>query len=74
MSEDRGANYQSSQFSITLQFQSLMQPEIQSYISRLKSRYKRYHMSLEDGRKIIDRAMGNRTLSEMLHQIRQETA
>lgn len=74
MAENRMAAHGDGQPFIPLQLQSLTQPEIQSYISKLKTRYKRYAMSLEEGRGVIDQAMGDRTLSEILFRIRQETA
>jgi hypothetical protein len=73
MPEDREASEEGSQLSIALQLQSLMQPEIHSYISKLKARYNRYAMPLEEGRKLIDQAMGKTTLTELLYQMRQET-
>ena len=71
--ESKADNDGSRQLSLLLQIQSLMQPEIHSYISRLKARYQRYAMPLEEGRKVIDQAMGKAILSEVLYQMRQET-
>ena len=73
MPQDRKSSDEGSQFFILLQTQSLMHPEIHSYILRLKARYKRYAMPLEEGRKIIDQAMGKATLTEILDRMRQET-
>ena len=48
-------------------------PEIRSYIAELKDRYGQYAIPVEEGREIIDRAMGKRTLTEVLCEMRGET-
>ena len=57
-----------------LEDRSLGDVEIQSYIRALEERYKEYDISLEEGRKVIDRAMGRTTLTDVLRQMRNETA
>lgn len=55
-----------------LQLQSLAEPEVISYIASLKKKFHRYAMPNEDARRIIDKAMGTKTLTELLHETRQQ--
>lgn len=62
-----------TQTSLALRLQALTQPEIHAYISSLKKGRQRYHMSLREGRKVIDEAMGTATLTGVLYESRDET-
>ena len=57
-----------------VQVQSLIDPEIHSYIADLKARYSTYAVTLHEGRRIVDQAMGETTLTDVLRQMRQESA
>ena len=51
--------------------QAVIEPEIRTYISSLKQTYAKYHLSLEAGRKIIDDAMKNASLTAVLYEARE---
>ncbi len=50
----------------------MAEPEIRSYISSVKAECQQSPLSLEEGRKIIDEAMGEQTLTAVLYELRQE--
>lgn len=54
-----------------LRIQSATDPEIQDYISMLKEKYQKFAVPIEEGKSVIDRAMGTRTLSEILYESRE---
>ncbi len=60
--------------SIARRLQAMAEPEIRSYISSVKAEYQQYALPLEEGRKVIDAAMGEKTLTEVLYELRQEAA
>lgn len=60
------------QLAVTLRLQALSDPEIQSYLSSVKAKYGKYLVSVEQGRKIIDQAMGKRSLTELLYASREQ--
>ncbi|MDE2993810.1 MAG: hypothetical protein OXU67_08000 [Chloroflexota bacterium] len=49
----------------------MAEPAIRSYISSVKAEYQQYALPLEEGRKVIDAAMGEKTLTEVLYELRQ---
>ncbi len=55
---------------VQLRLQANSDPAIDSYIASLKKKYKRYAMPLDEARKIIDAAMGDKTLTEALYETR----
>lgn len=63
----------SRQASLRLRIQSLAEPEISSYIASLKKRYQKYSMPVDEARKVIDKAMGSKTLIELLYEARGES-
>ncbi len=52
----------------------MAEPEIRSYIASVKAEYQKYPLSLEEGRKVIDEAMGEQTLTAVLYELRQGAA
>lgn len=72
MAQGRITRKTAEQISLQLQIQSLTDPQIDSYVASLKRRFKRYAMPVEEARKVIDKAMGNRTLTELLYETRQQ--
>lgn len=61
----------SSNPSIARRLQAMAEPEIRSYISSVKAQYRQYALPLEEGRKVIDAAMGEQTLTAVLYEMRQ---
>ena len=57
--------------SLQLRFQCLMEPEVNAYIASVKKKFQKYAMPIEEARKIIDRAMGEKTLGDLLHDTRR---
>ena len=52
----------------------MAEPEIRSYISSVKAQYQQYALPLAEGRKVIDAAMGEQTLTAVLYELRQVTS
>ena len=71
MSRHRAAR-SNSQLPVLVRLQALSEPAVQAYISSLKERYSRYLMPVEDGRKLIDQAMGATSLTHVLYEAREE--
>ena len=63
--------HKTAQLADILRIRSLTEPEIQSYVSSLRARFQKYRMPLEEGRKVIDKAMGATTLTEVLYDTRE---
>ncbi len=59
------------QVALQLHIQSVAEPEIASYIASLKKKFRRYAMPVEEARKVIDKAMGDKTLTDLLRETRQ---
>ena len=59
-----------SEPSVARRLQAMAEPEIRSYISSVKAEYQQDPLSLEEGRKIIDEAMGEQTLTAILYELR----
>lgn len=60
------------QLPVLLSLQALSEPAVQTYVSSLREHYRRYLVPIEQGRKLIDQAMGARPLTDTLYQIREE--
>ena len=60
--------------SVARRLQAMAEPEIRSYISSVKAQYRQYALPLEEGRKVIDAAMGEQTLTAVLYEMRQVTS
>ena len=56
--------------SLRMQLQGMADPEISSYVAALKRKYQEYAMPLDDARKIVDAAMGDKPLTELLYEAR----
>lgn len=52
------------------ELRALIPSEIDFYVSSLRERCRKYHMPLEQGRKVIDHAMGVATLTGVLYEAR----
>ena len=63
---------QNDELDTMLRVQAMMEPEIRDYISSLKQRYARYHMSLEAARKLIDGTMKSASLTAVLYEMRKQ--
>ncbi|MBI4287416.1 MAG: hypothetical protein HY671_03170 [Chloroflexi bacterium] len=72
MSQSRRAYRERDQAALQLRLQAPGDPEIASYIASLKKKYRRYAMSSDDAREVVDSAMGNRTLTEFLYDARDQ--
>ena len=60
------------QLDTTIRVLALAEPEIQAYISSLKQHYSKYRLSLEAGRKVIDGAMKDASLTDVLYEAREQ--
>ena len=70
MQPKRGAYRETA--SLVLKLQSLMDPSIQTYVSDLRTKYRKYAMPVEEGRKVVDEAMGSASLTALLYEMRQD--
>ncbi|MBI4331185.1 MAG: hypothetical protein HY673_07890 [Chloroflexi bacterium] len=64
----------SQQALLQLRIQSITDPEIASYIESLKKKYKKYAMPADEARKVVDAAMGKKTLTELLYEARGQAS
>lgn len=48
-------------------------PAIAEYIKALRARYGKYALPEDEARRLIDKAMGEKTLTEILFQMRNES-
>lgn len=53
--------------------QSTMDPAIKSYIDDLRRQYEKYATSAEKVREMLDKTMGDRTLTELLYEEREKS-
>ena len=60
------------QLPVLLRLQALSEPAVQTYVSALRERYRQYLVPIEQGRKLIDQAMGATPLTDILYQTREE--
>ena len=45
---------------------------IKQYVAKLHSRFARYDMPMEEVRKLLDKSLGSRTLTEELYRLRED--
>lgn len=64
--------YSESRASALLKLQAALDPSIEAYVTGLKTKFKKYQMPVEQGRRLIDEAMGSRALTDLLYEVRQE--
>lgn len=57
-----------------MQLHYLATPEIAAYVAELKRKYQKFAMPGDDARKIVDASMGETTLTELLHEARNQAA
>lgn len=62
----------SSKATVHLGLQGMMDPAIKSYIEELRRRYGKYATSAREVREVLDKTMGDRTLTELLYEAREE--
>ncbi|MBI2909337.1 MAG: hypothetical protein HYX92_16960 [Chloroflexi bacterium] len=55
---------------LLLRLQSLNDPVISSYISKMRAKYSKYALPAEEARRIVDESMGEKTLTDILNEIR----
>lgn len=55
---------------LTLKLFLLESPEVQESLGRLRRRYERYASSADQVREMMDNALGDRTLTELLYELR----
>lgn len=60
--------------SVARRLQAMAEPAIRPYISSVKAEYQQYALPLEEGRKVIDAAMGEQTLTAVLYELRPVTS
>lgn len=58
---------------VVLRLQSLTDPSVVEYVNDLKATYGKYALPVKQVRRIVDRSMGKRTLSEVLRRMREES-
>ncbi|MDO8637205.1 MAG: hypothetical protein Q7R34_13410 [Dehalococcoidia bacterium] len=73
MAQRRRTYLTAEHVSLQLQIQSLAEPEITSYIASTKKKFRRYAMPVDEARKVIDKSMGKRTLTELLRETRRQS-
>ena len=73
MARNEKESADANQVSTILRMQSSIDPEIERYIASLKSRIGKRSVALKQGRKLIDDAMGNTTLTELLSDVRESS-
>lgn len=56
-----------------LRLQSLTDPAIKSYIEELRRQYGKYATSAQEVREMLDKTMGDKTLTDLLHEVREES-
>ncbi|GEM_PF-4791290 len=66
--KSRGASTQ-----MLLRLQILGDPDIREYVEKLRAKYGKHVLPAEEVRRIVDKAMGNKTLTEVLHKMREES-
>ncbi len=59
---------------LLLKLQSLSDPSISEYVRELKAAYGKYALPARELRRIVDESMGAKTLTGILHQMREESA
>lgn len=67
------ATERSSKLAVQLRLQGLTDPAITSYIEELRRRYGKYATSAEEVRRTLDKSMGDKTLTELLYEVREES-
>ncbi len=55
---------------VALRLYALENPEIEEYLQRTRRRYGRYAAPAREVRASLDKALGDRTLTEELHKLR----
>lgn len=70
MTQLNRARRASRQTSLRFQIQYLADPDIASYITSLKKKYQKYALPADEARKVIDKSMGSKTLTELLYEAR----
>ncbi|MBI4312328.1 MAG: hypothetical protein HY681_11175 [Chloroflexi bacterium] len=56
--------------SLREQFLRMADPTVSSYVASLRRKYRRYAMPVDDARKIVDAAMGDKCLTDLLYEAR----
>lgn len=61
----------SSKVAEHLRLKSLTDPAIKSYIEELRRQYGKYATSAQEVRETLDKTMGEKTLTDLLHEVRE---
>lgn len=72
MSVYRGHAAQDDRTAGLHRLQALRDRAVEDYITKLRARYGKYARPAEEARRILDQAMGSRTLTEVLYKMREE--
>jgi hypothetical protein len=65
----RKMNWPGDSVQLVLRLQGLGDPSIFDYIARTRAKYGRYSLPIEEVRKLVDKTMGERTLSQVLREM-----
>lgn len=67
----RKMNWPGDSSQLVLRLQGLRDPSISDNIARTQAKYGRYSLPIEEVRKLVDKTMGERTLTEVLSEMRE---
>lgn len=70
--QEKPPDDQTNPVPLLLRLQGLSDPAISDYIARTRSRFGRYVLPIEEVRSILDKDMGEKTLTGVLYQMREE--
>lgn len=71
-SHKKSLGEQTNPIPLLLRIQGLSDPAISEYIAKMRSRFGRYVLPAEEVRNILDKEMGDKTLTGVLFQMREE--
>ncbi|MDO8670043.1 MAG: hypothetical protein Q7O66_01260 [Dehalococcoidia bacterium] len=56
---------------LLLRLQSLSDPSVSNYIAKTKAKYGKHLLPIEEVRRVVDESMGEKTLTDILNQMRE---
>ena len=72
MQEKGHGSRASAKSEIAQRFYSMQNPSVQESLEKLRTRHAKYAVPARELRAMLDEAMGDRTLTEELHKLREE--
>ena len=68
----RTAHRPGHEVELILRLQGLGDPAISDYIAKTRAKYGKFSLPIEEARRIVDASMGEHTLSQVLHEMRED--